>query len=141
MEAKTKKETKIVKEIKETKEVAKKVTAKQIEKKAKSDTMAVIKTGGKQYVIREGEIIKIEKLDAEDIVDNKVTFEEVLLIDDGKTAKMGDPILKGSKVEAEVIKEVKDKKVTIIRYRQKSRYFKKRGHRQPVVFVRITAIK
>jgi len=139
-EAKTTK--KVVKKEAEKKPM-KKVAEKVVKKEAKlaDGTIAVIKTGGKQYVVSEGEIIKIEKVDAEDIKDNKISFEEVLLIDDGKATKLGDPFIKGAKVVAEVIKEVKDKKVTVIRFKSKSRYFKKRGHRQPVIFVKIASIK
>ena len=103
--------------------------------------IAVIKTGGKQYLVKEGDILKVEKIDESDIKAGKVTFDEILLVDDGKETKVGTPTVKGAKVVAEVINQVKDKKVTVIRFKSKSRYFKKRGHRQPVAFIKISEIK
>lgn len=96
---------------------------------------AVIATGGKQYLVAEGDVISIEKIDAE-----KKTSFPVLLIDDGTTTTVGTPEVKGAKVEAEIIDEGKGKKLTVIKYRAKSRYFKKRGHRQPYTKVKITKI-
>lgn len=101
--------------------------------------MAVIKTGGKQYLVKEGDILSIEKLDGK-MEGAKVSFEEVLLVDDEKATKVGEPTLKGVKVSAEVIESDRAKKVTVIRYKAKSRYFKKRGHRQPFTKVKITSI-
>ena len=100
--------------------------------------MAVIKTGGKQYLVKEGDVLSIEKLDGK-LEGAKVSFDEVLLLDDGSTTKTG-PTLKGTKVAGEVLEAGRAKKVTIIRYKQKSRYFKKRGHRQPFTKVKITSI-
>jgi large subunit ribosomal protein L21 len=115
-------------------------------KKAPTETVidskfAVIKAGGKQYVVKVGDVLKVEKIDAEDIKDGKVIFEEVLLVDDGKKATIGTPFVKGVSVVADVLKEIREKKVVIIRYRAKSRHFKKNGHRQPKTFVKVTAIK
>ena len=99
---------------------------------------AVIETGGKQYRVVAGQKIQIEKLDAQDV--GNFTFDKVLLTDDGKETKVGAPYVSGAKVSAELIEEGRAKKVTVIRYRQKSRYFKKKGHRQPFTKVRITAL-
>jgi large subunit ribosomal protein L21 len=106
-----------------------------------SKTMAVIRTGSKQYIVRVGDILKIEKIFDEDIKAGKIVFDDVLLVDDGKQTKVGTPKVSGSKVVAEVVDQIKDKKVVVIRYRAKSRYFKKRGHRQEKTFVKITEIK
>lgn len=134
----------------ETKEkTIKKTTEKPVEaaKPAKKETgkasevMAVIRTGSKQYIVKVGDVLKIEKIHDEDIKDGKITFDDVLLVDDGKDTKIGTPVISGTKVVAEVIDQVKDKKVVVIKYRAKSRYFKKRGHRQPKTFVKITDIK
>jgi len=106
-------------------------------------TFAVIKTGGKQYKVSEGDSLKIEKIksDKEFAVGDKVSFEEVLLHDDGKKTQIGTPFLKGMKVSA-IIEEIgKAKKVEVIKYKAKSRYFKKRGHQQPFFQVKIESIK
>ena len=100
---------------------------------------AVIKTGGKQYKVSEGDVIKIEKLgDVE--AGKKVSFDEVLLVDDGSTAKVGSPTIKGAKVEGEVMQQGRHKKVIAVRYKSKSNYFKRYGHRQPFTEVKITKI-
>ncbi|MDP3965636.1 MAG: 50S ribosomal protein L21, partial [bacterium] len=70
----------------------------------------------------------------------KLIFDRVLLIDDGKTTIVGSPYIEGAVVSAEHVAEGRNKTVTVIKYRQKSRYFKKRGHRQPFTKVRITAL-
>lgn len=119
-------------------------TSKKTEKitKTKSEgPFAVIKTGGKQYVVREGDLIKVEKIADLKEGDTKITFDEVLLSDDGNNTKIGTPTVSGAKVTGELVEETKDKKVVVIRYRAKSRYFKKNGHRQPKMLVRITGIK
>ncbi len=100
--------------------------------------IAIIETGGKQYVVSDGTVLTIEKIPAEK--GGKVTFDKVLLVDDGKALKIGAPHISGAKVTGELIKEGRAKKVTIIRYRQKSRYFKKKGHRQAYTKVKITAL-
>ena len=112
-------------------------TAKKAEKSTK---FAVIKTGGKQYMVSEGDIITIEKLPEELIKDKKVTFEEVLLSEDAGNTKIGTPTVSGAKVEAELIEEGLAKKIDVIKFKSKSRYFKKNGHRQPYMKVKITAI-
>lgn len=100
--------------------------------------IAIVETGGKQYLVTQDSVLNIEKLPA--AKDGKITFEKVLLIDDGKETKVGAPYISGVKVSAEVVEEGRAKKVVVIRYREKSRYFKKRGHRQPYTKVRITAL-
>lgn len=100
---------------------------------------AVIKTGGKQYKVSEGEIVKIEKLSGEHKEGDKVVFDQVLLVDDGKNTEIGTPNL-SSKVEGEIVKIDREEKVTVIKYKAKSNYFKKRGHRQPFFKVKIAKI-
>jgi large subunit ribosomal protein L21 len=107
--------------------------------RAHMSKMAVIKTGGKQYLVKEGDVLSIEKLDGKK-EGSKISFDEVLLVDDGKTTKVGEPTVKGAKVSAEVLSQGRAKKVTVIRYKAKSRYFKKRGHRQPFTKVKIISI-
>src|ERR1035437_2645989 len=102
---------------------------------------AVIKTGGKQYKVSKGDSIKIEKLSDTAKVGDTVTFLEVLLVDNGKDTTIGTPFIKGAKVEATVEKIGKLPTVTVIHYKQKSRYYKKNGHRQPFFKVKIASIK
>jgi len=116
-------------------------TAKKTTKKAPSSEFAVIKTGGKQYRVAVGESIKIEKLKGEFKKGDKVTFSEVLLNDDGKNTVIGTPFIDGSKVEAEIEMIGRAQKVIVLKYKQKSRYMKKNGHRQPYFKVKITSIK
>ncbi len=100
--------------------------------------IAIIETGGKQYLVTQDTVLDVEKL--ESAKDGKITFDKVLLTDDGSSTKVGAPYITGAKVSAEVVQEGRAKKVVVIRYREKSRYFKKRGHRQPYTKVRITAL-
>ncbi len=100
--------------------------------------IAVIETGGKQYVVSNGSVIDIEKVTAD--ADGKVVFDAILLIDDGKVTQVGVPTISGASVTAQLIRQAKAKKITVIRYRQKSRYFKKKGHRQTIAKVKIIAL-
>ncbi len=110
--------------------------------KVESGMFAVIATGGKQYKVSQGETVRIEKLSDEHKVGDTVTFDKVLLVDDGKdTTSIGDPYIKGAVVSATVSKIGRAQKVVVIKYKQKSRYFKKNGHRQPYVEVTIDSIK
>jgi large subunit ribosomal protein L21 len=102
--------------------------------------IAIIATGGKQYVVAENDVIEIERLEGAENAGDKVTFEDVLFTDDGKTASVGAPLVKGAKVTGELVTNKRGPKVTIIKYRQKSRYFKKRGHRQNLAKVKITSL-
>ena len=101
--------------------------------------IAIIETGGKQYVVTKDSVLDVEKISGHKAGD-KITFDKVLLTDDGKETLVGTPYVSGAKVSAELIEEGRDAKVTVIRYRQKSRYFKKKGHRQPYAKVRITGL-
>ena len=100
--------------------------------------IAIIETGGKQYLVTNDTVLTVEKLPT--AKDGKITFDKVLLTDDGSATKVGNPYVEGAKVSAELIADGRSKKVTVIRYRQKSRHFVKKGHRQPFTKVRITAL-
>ena len=102
---------------------------------------AVIQTGGKQYKVSEGDTIKIEKLSDKYKKGDKITFDKVLLLDDGKDTRIGTPYLDGINVEAVFEEEGRAKKISVIRFKSKSRYFKKKGHRQPFTKIKIEAIK
>jgi large subunit ribosomal protein L21 len=102
---------------------------------------AIIETGGKQYLVEEGSTVKIEKIKGDHKVGDSVVFENVLLVDNGKDATtVGMPYIKGAKVEGEIKKIARAKKVVVIKYKAKSNYFKKRGHRQPFFEVKITKL-
>lgn len=102
---------------------------------------AVIQTGGKQYKVAPGESLIIEKLPGELKAGDKIVFDQVLLVNDGSKTLVGAPVVPGATVEATLEEEGRGKKIIVIRYRQKSRYFKKNGHRQPFMKVKISAIK
>jgi large subunit ribosomal protein L21 len=102
---------------------------------------AVIKTGGKQYKVAVGDSVKIEKITGEYKVGDKLVFDQVLLVDNGKDTTIGMPTIKGAAVKATIAEIGRAQKVTVIHYKQKSRYFKKNGHRQPFFEVKIDAIK
>lgn len=99
-------------------------------------SFAVIKTGGKQYKVAEGDTLKVEKLNHKD---GQIVFDEVLLVANG-TVKVGKPLVEGSKVEAKVLEEGKGKKKIVFRYKAKTRRRKKKGHRQLYTKVQITKI-
>jgi large subunit ribosomal protein L21 len=90
---------------------------------------AVLSTGGKQYRVQEGDVIFVEKLDAE--VDSIVELTEVLAVSNGEALKVGTPVVEGAKVVAKVVAQGKAKKITVFKYKAKKDYRKKTGHRQP----------
>jgi large subunit ribosomal protein L21 len=100
---------------------------------------AIIQTGGKQYRVAEGEILRVELLEAEPKA--KVTFDQVLLVDQNGDVKVGQPTLKGAKVEAEVVATDRAKKVIIFKKRRTTTYQRTQGHRQGYTEVRIKSIK
>ncbi len=100
--------------------------------------LAVIKTGGKQYLVSPGDKLKIEKLDKKE--GSEITFSDVLLLEKNKKIEIGDPLVKGVKVTAKVLKQGKTKKVIIFKYKAKKRYKVKKGHRQPFTQVEILKI-
>ena len=98
---------------------------------------AVIVTGGKQYTVSEGDVLYIEKLEAE--AEATVKFD-VLAVLDGENSKIGAPLVEGASVEAKVLKSGKAKKVIVFKYKAKKNEKKKQGHRQPYTKVEITKI-
>ena len=106
--------------------------------KGENTKFAVIKTGGKQYKVHEGDTLKVEKLSG---AKDKIVFDEILMVNDGENIKVGGPKVEGASVEATLKSEGKAKKIDVIKYKSKSRYHKKRGHRQPFSEVQITSIK
>ena len=99
---------------------------------------AVIVTGGKQYTVSEGDVLFVEKLNVE--AEETVKFEQVLVVMDGESTKIGTPVVEGAVVEAKVVKNGKGKKIDIIRYKAKKNEKRHIGHRQPYTKVEITKI-
>lgn len=141
---------------KKTKAVSQKTMAKTTKAKVVKKTaptkkesvvkFAVIKTGGKQYKVSVGDVLEIEKLTPEDKKKeykegDKIIFDKVLLLDDGKDTKVGTPYLDKVTVETEFTEEGRGKKIRILRFRAKSRHHRRLGHRQTYTKIKITAIK
>ena len=99
---------------------------------------AIIVTGGKQYKVTEGDVLYIEKLNAE--AGEEITFDKVLAVLDGDNATFGTPVVEGATVTANVVKNGKGKKVRIFKYTPKKGYRKRQGHRQPYTKVEITKV-
>ena len=98
---------------------------------------AIIATGGKQYRVSEGDVIYIEKLDAQ--VDSTVSFDVLLVGNDGDV-KIGTPVVEGVKVEGKVVGQSRGEKIVVFKYKAKNNYRRKQGHRQPYTKVEITKI-
>lgn len=107
--------------------------------------MAVIKTGGKQYVVKTGDLITIEKIgrgiNTQDLKrGDALTFDEVLLQDNGTATTIGTPLVAGAKVTGTVFSVGRLPKIEVVKYKAKSRYLKRRGHRQPFIRVKIDQV-
>mgnify|MGYP001619644611 FL=1 len=99
---------------------------------------AVIKTGGKQYLVSSGSKLKIEKLEVRE--GEAVIFDSVLLIADGEEVALGTPLVEGAQVHAQVVTQGRHPKLIVFKYHPKTRYRKMRGHRQPFTEVEVTSI-
>ena len=99
---------------------------------------AIIATGGKQYKVSEGDVVTVEKLGAE--VGDKVVFDQVLLVSNDGKIQTGAPTVSGATVEAEVLRQMRDKKVIVMKYKPKTGYKRKNGHRQYMTQVKISKI-
>ena len=101
-------------------------------------SFAVIQTGGKQYKVSASEILKIERLNDEE--GKTVEFKNVLFLNDNKTTEIGNPNIRGAKVEATILKNTKNKTILVFKKRRRKNSRKKYGHRQPISLIRITKI-
>jgi len=99
---------------------------------------AVIRTGGKQYRVSEGERLRVEKLDGQ--VGESLQFDQVLMLG-GETVQIGKPLVTGAKVTAEIVAQDRAKKIIVFKYRRRKNYRRKAGHRQPFTELKVTAIK
>lgn len=99
---------------------------------------AIIKTGGKQYRVSEGDVISVEKIDVAS--GGKIVFDEILVVSNGEELQIGAPVVTGATVEGIVLQQGKEKKVIVFKYKPKKDYRKKQGHRQPFTRVKIEKI-
>ena len=99
---------------------------------------AVIRTGGKQYRVAEGDVLRVERLDAEQGA--SVSFDQVLMVG-GETVRVGAPLLQGSSVTAEVVAHGRSRKIPVVKFRRRKNYLRRHGHRQQFTEVRITGIQ
>lgn len=102
---------------------------------------AVIQTGGKQYKVSKGDLLTIEKLSGTHKVGDKVVFDKVLLVDDGSNTSIGTPFIPQASVMGTITDIGRAQKVMVVKYKQKSRYLKRNGHRQPFFKIKIDGIK
>ena len=100
---------------------------------------AIVKTGGKQYRVAEGDVIKVEKLEGE--LGAALELDEVLLLADGAEIQVGRPTIEGARVFAEIAEQDRHAKILVFKYRRRKRYRRKNGHRQPFTALKITGIQ
>lgn len=100
---------------------------------------AVVASGGKQYKVREGEVLRVEKLAGD--VGAEVAFDEVLLLSDGENVEIGRPVLPDVQVKGHIVEQGKARKIIVFKYKRRKRYRRKQGHRQPFTAVRIDSIE
>ena len=103
-------------------------------------SLAIIKTGGKQYIVSPGDELKIEKI-KDKKVGEEIVFDEVLLLEKQRKVMIGTPLVKKAKVVGKIIEQGKDKKITILKYKPKTRYKVKKGHRQEYMKVKIEKVE
>jgi len=99
---------------------------------------AVVKTGGKQHRVREGDLIRVEKLDGD--VGSTITFDHVLMVAGEEEARIGTPVVEGASVEAEIVQQTKSKKVLVFKKKRRKNYRRMYGHRQPYTHLRVNKI-
>lgn len=100
---------------------------------------AIVDTGGKQYKIREGEILRIEKIPGE--IGSQVSFDRILMFSDGENVRIGRPLLDGVAVKGHIVEQGKAKKIIVFKYKRRKRYRRKLGHRQLYTAVKIDSIE
>jgi large subunit ribosomal protein L21 len=100
---------------------------------------AIVDSGGKQYKVKEGETLRVEKLAGE--VGNKVSFDKILMFSDGENVNIGTPILEDVAVNGHIVEQGKAKKIIVFKYKRRKRYRRKNGHRQQFTAVKIDSIK
>jgi len=107
-------------------------------KKGWDEMFAIVETGGKQYKVEEGTLLKVERIPGE--VDEEIILDRVLALQDGEELYLGNPYLQGSRVKAKIVKQGKNKKIIVFKYKAKKNYRRKKGHRQPFTGIKIQEI-
>lgn len=100
---------------------------------------AVLKTGGKQYRVTKGDVIRVEKLDGKQ--GDKVSLDEILMVGEKGKSKVGTPLVKGASVKAEVVAQARSPKIVVFKKKRRQNYRRKKGHRQDITILRVTDIK
>ena len=100
---------------------------------------AVVKTGGKQYRVQEGDVLRVEKLSGD--VGAEIAFDDVLLFSDGENLRVGTPILDNVAVTGRIVEQGKAPKILVFKYKRRKRYRRKQGHRQPYTAIQIDSIE
>ncbi|HOQ09337.1 MAG TPA: 50S ribosomal protein L21 [Syntrophomonadaceae bacterium] len=100
---------------------------------------AIIQTGGKQYKVTEGSVLKVEKLNAQP--GDRLTLDQVLMISDGDNVKVGNPVVPNAQVTAVVLEQGKEKKIVVFKYKRRKNYRRKQGHRQPYTKIKVEKIE
>ncbi|MCK5384655.1 MAG: 50S ribosomal protein L21 [Alphaproteobacteria bacterium] len=100
---------------------------------------AVIKTGGKQYKVQKDDKLLVEKLEGKD--GDKIIIDQVLMVSDGKKSTLGEPVVKGAKVEAKIVEQTRGPKIVVFKKKRRQNYRRKTGHRQDLTMIQITNIK
>ena len=100
---------------------------------------AVVSTGGKQYRVQKGETLRVEKIPGE--VGSKVTLDKVLMLADGGSIRVGQPLIEKAAVQASIVEQDKAKKILVFKYKRRKRYRRRKGHRQPYTAIRIDGIE
>ena len=100
---------------------------------------AVIASGGKQYKVEQGEVLRVEKLTGD--IGSPVTFDRVLMISDGDTVRIGTPVLDDVSVQGHIVEQEKAKKIIVFKYKRRKRYRRKQGHRQSYTAIKIDSIE
>ena len=100
---------------------------------------AIMASGGKQYRVQEGDVLRLEKINGE--VGTSVSFDQVMMVSDGEEVQLGRPILEGATVHASIVEQDKARKILVFKFKRRKRYRRKQGHRQPYTAVRIDRIE
>jgi large subunit ribosomal protein L21 len=97
-----------------------------------------LSTGGKQYKVEEGDVLRIEKVPGE--IGSSISFDEVLMFSDGEKIRVGNPLLEGISISGHIVEQDKAKKIIVFKYKRRKRYRRKQGHRQPYTAIKIDSI-
>ena len=100
---------------------------------------AVVATGGKQYKVIEGDVLRVEKIAGE--VGDQVSFDQVLMVGEGEDVRIGRPVVDGVLVKGKIVEQGKNKKIIVFKFKRRKRYRRKQGHRQPFTAIKIDAIE